>query len=356
MKKKFLFNEKIKLYNKKVGKNSSTYFIAEIGVNHCNNMRIAKKMVIAAKRAGADAVKFQTFSAEKLVTPKTPKVKYQISNTSKKESHFDMIKSLELSQKQHIELFKFCKKQNINFISTPYDVESAKFLNSLGCKVFKAASADIVDLQLHEYLASTKKAVLISTGMSNFKEIEECLNVYKRKNNKKVVLLHCVSNYPCSIESLNMNVIPKMISRFKTIIGFSDHSLGNLASIVAVSLGARVIEKHFTTDKKLPGPDQKTSILPLELFKLIKDLKNTKTVLGKDLKNCQREELQMKIISRKSLTIKNTLLKGEKINLSNLVLKRPGKGIYYRSLKKIIGKKVKRNLYADHQVSLKDFD
>ena len=354
MKKKFRFSEKIRLYNKTVGKNSSIYFIAEIGVNHCNNMRLAKKMIVSAKKAGADAVKFQTFSAIKLVTPKTAKVKYQVNNTSKSESHFEMIKSLELSKKNHIELFKFCKKQKIDFISTPYDVESAKFLNSLGCKVFKTASADIVDLQLHEYLASTQKVVLISTGMSDSKEITECINIYKKKNSKKIILLHCVSNYPCSKESLNMSVIPKMILGFKTIIGFSDHSIGNLASIIGVSLGARLIEKHFTTDKKLKGPDQKTSILPSELSKLIIDLKNTKTILGKDLKICQREELQMKNISRKSLTIKKTLLKGQKISSKNLVLKRPGSGIYYRDLKKIIGKKVKKHLYKDHQISLTD--
>ena len=184
-----------------------TYVIAEIGVNHNGSLELAEQMIIAAKQAGADAVKFQTFTAEALVSQETPKVDYQKATTQENESHFDMIKSLELSHEDHYPIIDYCRSNAIDFISTPYDIDSALFLDDLGVEVFKTASADIVDLPLHTFLASTGKTVIISTGMANMDEIKDVLNLYEEARNPNVILLHCVSNYPCKFESLNLKVI-----------------------------------------------------------------------------------------------------------------------------------------------------
>ena len=280
--------------NKKIKINifsEKPYFIAEIGVNHNGNMTLAKKMIASAKKSGADAVKFQTIKASSLVTPKTPKVKYQKSTTNKKETHYEMIESLELSEKNHIILKNFCKKKKIDFLSTPYDVQSAKFLDKIGCKIFKTSSADLVDLEMHQYLAKKNKKVIISTGMANNKEIENCLKIYKKYSNKNFVLLHCVSNYPCSLKSLNMSVIPLMKKKYKCQIGYSDHSSGSSAAVLSFALGARVFEKHFTINKNLKGPDHKASALPEEFrsYKIKSPklfLETNQTLSKRELRKC----------------------------------------------------------------------
>ena len=333
---------------------NSPYFIAEIGVNHNGSLKLAKKMILEAKKSGADAVKFQTFKASTLVTPRTPKVKYQKSTTDKNESHYQMIKSLELSEKNHLLLKNFCKKKKIEFLSTPYDVSSAKFLNKIGCKVFKTASADLVDLELHEYLAKKNKNVIISTGMSTFKEIDECINIYRKYSNKKFVLLHCVSNYPCSLKSLNLKVLPKIKNRYKCQVGYSDHSVGNEAATLSYSLGAKVFEKHFTTNKSLKGPDQKASVLPEEFREMVLKIKTAELALGKPIKKLQKEEIEMYKVSRKSLTLNRNLLKGQKLMKNYLTLKRPGTGLFYKYINKIVGKNLKRDLKKDYQIKLKD--
>jgi sialic acid synthase SpsE len=338
-----------RLTNKK-----NTYFIAEIGVNHNGNMKLAKRMILAAKKAGADAVKFQTFKADNLAIPDTLKVKYQKKNTPKKQSHYEMLKSLELSDSQHRILYRFCKREKIEFLSTPYDVSSAKFLNALGCKIFKTASADIVDLSLHEYLAKTNKIVLISTGMSNFKEINHCINIYKKFKNRKFILLHCVSNYPCSDKSINMMVLKKMRNSFNCAVGYSDHGHGNEASILSVAFGAKVIERHFTINKNLPGPDQSTSLLPKDFSAMVKSVRKSELIIGKPIKYCQPEEKEMLKISRKSLTILKIINKNEIIKKDHLTLKRPGKGLYEKELKNIIGRRAKKKLKLNYQIRYKD--
>ena len=344
----------IKIGNKNIGINNKVFVIAEIGVNHCGKLNLAKKMIDQAAKCGADAVKFQTYSAQNLATPSTKKVKYQLNNTRKKETHYQMLKSLELSKDNHKELFNHCKKKKIVFLSTPYDRESAKFLYRLGCSAFKTASADIVDLELHEYLAKRKKPVIISTGMSNLEEIESCLKIYKKFDNNKIILLHCVSNYPCSPKSLNLKSISLLKNRFKFMVGYSDHSIGNEAAITSVALGSVVIEKHFTTNRLLPGPDQKTSITPKELTKIIDDIHSTKEILGDYKKECQKEEMEMRKISRKSLTLNRNIRKNQKIKRNYLTLKRPGNGILFKNIKKVLGKHAKRNLKKDYQPKLND--
>ena len=331
------------------------YFIAEIGVNHNGNINLAKKMIIAAKSSKANAVKFQTFKAENLATPSTPKVKYQKLNTSKKESHFEMLKSLELTEKMHYQIFNFCKKQNIEFISTPYGIIEAKFLDKMGCKIFKTASADLIDLEMHNYLAKKKKIVLISVGMSSMDEIRECVKIYRKYRNNNFVLLHCVSNYPCSHRSLNLNVLNTLKSDFKCEVGFSDHSIGYEAATLSCALGAKIIEKHFTTNKKLKGPDQAASITPKEFSLMVKEVKKSIIILGNRKKECQKEEKQMSLVSRKSLTFNENLKKGTKVEKDHFILKRPGTGLYYNKLKMIIGKKTKANFNKNYQPKLRDF-
>ena len=330
------------------------YFIAEIGVNHNRDMKLAKKMINEAKKSGANAVKFQTFKADRLVTPNTPKVEYQKNTTSLKESHYDMIKSLELSSENHKILKRYCEVKKIDFLSTPYDLSSAKFLSKIGCRHFKTASADIVDLELHKYLAKSKKSVIISTGMSSLEEIEECIKIYNKYKNKKIILLHCVSNYPCSLHSLNMKALTMMQVKFNCAIGYSDHSVGYEASVVSVALGARDIEKHFTINKKLAGPDQKASALPMEFKKMVNEVRKSEIIMGTEIKKCQKEETQMSKVSRKSLTLNISLKKNETIKKDYLSLKRPGTGLFYKEIKNILGKKTNKNLKKNHQIKFTD--
>ena len=346
----------INIGEKKVGNNNQIYFVAEIGVNHCGDTNLAKEMILAAKKAGAHAVKFQTFDTESIITFNTPKVKYQEKTTSPKETHYEMIKSLELSKEKHQILFDFCENQKIKFFSTPYNTDAAKFLNNMGCDTFKTASADIVDLNLHSYLAKTGKTVIISTGMANLEEIRDCVEIYRKNSNNNFILLHCVSNYPCSDQSLNMSVLSKLASTFNCLVGYSDHSVGHEAAAVSVALGSVLIEKHFTTDKSLPGPDQKASSLPEEFSLLVKTVQKTQLILGSDEKKCQPEEAQMASVSRKSLTLISALRKGEIIKKENVTLKRPGTGLFSKDLKKILGLKAGKNLEKNYQIQFKDFE
>jgi len=342
--------------NKNYFKNfKKTYVIAEIGVNHNNNIKIAKKLILAAKKAKADAVKFQTFKADDLATPKTPKVLYQKVTTNTKENHYQMLKKLELSEKSHKIIFNFCKKKKIEFISTPYYVNGAKFLKNLGVKIYKTASADLFDYRLHRYIAKTKKPSIISTGMSNLSDIERVLKIYKKYKNPNVAILHCVSNYPCKNESINLNAIKLMKKRFGNnyVYGYSDHSSSSLASVLSISLGSKIIEKHFTLNKNMKGPDHKASITPEELDNLIKKIRNSEKILGSYKKTIQKEEKEMSKISRKSLYFSKNLLAGTKLNESDIIELRPCKGLSTFELPKIVGKRLKKNVKKFDLVNIK---
>ena len=328
------------------------FIIAEIGVNHNGDLDLAKEMIIAAKNAGADAVKFQTFSADKLASINTPKVKYQIDKNNIEESHYEMLKKLELSFDDHIILDSFCKANNIMFLSTPYDVESAKFLNdSLNIKYFKTASADIVDIPLHQYISSTSKPCIISTGMSTLSEMQTVYEIY---NSNDIAFLHCISNYPCSDESLNLNVIRSLSNLFNIPVGFSDHSNGSLAAISAVTLGAKIIEKHFTTNKLLNGPDQRASSNPEEFEIFVNQIRRVEKMLGTTLKKLQKEEIDMRNTSRKSLHLANDLPINQVIFKKDLELKRPGNGLSFKYIDFFIGKKTTKTLKKGHMISLGD--
>lgn len=332
----------------------SCYIIAEIGVNHAGCINLAKKMIDAAKASGANAVKFQTFTAEKLVSNETPKVKYQESTTDKDESHYEMIKSLEFSYEDHIPVFDYCNQLNIDFISTPYDIESAQFLVSMGVNIFKTASADIVDLSLHHYIAKNAKLAIVSTGMATLGEIEQVVAIY-REYNCSLTLLHCVSNYPCATESLNLNVMTTLKNAFFCNVGFSDHAVGYLPAVAAVALGASIVEKHFTLDKLMSGPDHKASSNPAEFLELVQAIRATEVALGSPIKLIQEEEKQMRKVSRKSLFLTKDIKQGDKFTSDMFVLKRPGTGLFEAELSVVLNAISTRNISANEMLKVGDY-
>ena len=336
---------------------SQSFIIAEIGVNHNGNIDLAFELIDEAKKCGADAVKFQTFKAINLVSSGTPKVSYQTKTTNPHESHFQMIKKLELSFEDHHKLRNYCVDKEIEFISTPYDVESAKFLlEDLKINFLKTAAADLVDYILHDYIAKSGTNTIISVGMSDLEEIRKCLAIYESHSNTNVVILHCVSNYPCSANSLNLRVFETLKETFKLPVGFSDHSSSNHAAIISLGLGACIVEKHFTLDRNLDGPDHRASITPSEFKLLVDDIRLAETMLGSSVKSCQPEEMAMRQISRKSLFTKRELKKGEVLQMTDLQCLRPGGGICPMNVPGILGSTIIKDLKASKLLSWSDFE
>ncbi|MDC1170496.1 N-acetylneuraminate synthase family protein [Candidatus Pelagibacter sp.] len=332
---------------------NKTFIIAEIGVNHNGSVKKAKKLILSAKKNNADAVKFQSFSADRLAFKHTPKVKYQKKNSKNNESHYQMLKKLEFSEAQQLELINFCKRKKIEFISTPFDVEDAKILVKQGIKKFKTSSADLTDFFLHNFLSKNAREVIISTGMSNLKEISNTLKVYKKKT--KITLLHCVSNYPCSDSSLNLNNIITLQNTFKLPIGFSDHSNNKLAPITAMGLGCRVIERHVTLNKRMRGPDHLASDNPTQFKRYVKLIRNNEKILGDFEKKKQKEEIEMHSISRKGIYYSKDKKKGEKVNLNNLFLRRPWGGLSIFDIKKVIKNRLLKDVKKNEKVKINDF-
>ncbi len=342
-------------FQKILSDNVSTYIIAEIGVNHNGDINLAKKMVDQAVIAKADAVKFQTFKAKDIVLENAEKANYHKRSTGDSESHYEMLQKLELDKDDHFVLKEYCNEKGIDFFSTPYSVNSVDMLEELSVGLYKTASADLVDLVLHERIAKTNKPVIISVGMGTIDEIEETVSIYKKAKSNNIILLHCVSNYPCTYESINIKAMVELRKKFSCIVGFSDHSIDNTASVSAVSLGARVIEKHFTLDKTLQGPDHCVSANPNEFSSLVSEIRKTEKILGSPEKKVQDEELNNRLISRKSVTLSKDISKGEVFKSDMLTMKRPGLGLKANQIKKIIGKKAKKNLKKDYQLSINDF-
>ncbi|MGE5351526.1 MAG: N-acetylneuraminate synthase [Acidobacteriota bacterium] len=328
-------------------KTNKTYIIAEAGVNHNGSLELAMKLVEAAKEAGADAVKFQTFKAEKLVSRKAVKAEYQMNSTSADESQFNMIKKLELSQDDHIKLFDFCKKTGIEFLSSPFDEESADFLDEIGLEIFKIPSGEITNIPFLKHIAQKGKKIILSTGMSQLGEIEEALSVINAYNTGDVVLLHCVTEYPAPYGEINLRAMLTLKQAFNIRVGYSDHSPGIEISLAAIALGAEVIEKHFTLDKNLPGPDHKASLEPEELKNMIASIRNIEKSLGDGIKRPAECEIKNIHIARKSLVAVTDIAEGELISLSNISVKRPGSGILPKYLEQVIGKRARTSIAAE---------
>ena len=324
-------------------KKINTIIIAEAGVNHNGRLILAKKLINAAKSSGADIVKFQTFVTENIIIPYTKKAIYQ-KKYRPKESQYSMLKNLELSFADFKILSKQCLKKKIEFLSTGLDIESLEFLNSIKQKRFKIPSGEITNYPLLRFIGSQKKEIILSTGMSNFQEIESALKILTQYGTslEKITILHCTSSYPAKSTELNLKAMLSIKNKFGTNIGYSDHSIGTEASVIAVSLGAKIIEKHLTLNRKFIGPDHISSVEPKVFKKMVSDIRKAEEYLGHDKKIITKNEKKNRDIVRKSLVALKEIKKGENFTELNLTTKRPGTGISPMKWKKIIGKKAKK--------------
>lgn len=325
--------------------------IAEAGVNHNGDINLAKKLIEQAAKAGADVVKFQTFKANSCVSVSAKKAKYQLETTAKEESQLEMIQKLELSYESHFELMKHCKKHGITFLSTPFDLESVEFLRGLDLPYFKIPSGEITNLPYLKAVAKCKKRVLLSTGMANLGEIEAALTILRKNGTRNITLLHCNTEYPTPFEDVNLNALKTLKEAFKLEVGYSDHTEGIVASLGAVALGAVVIEKHFTLDKTMEGPDHKASLEFEELRALCKGIRELEKALGSGIKKASKSEAKNKIIARKSLVAKHTIQKGEKFSEQNLTTKRPGSGISAMRYEEYLGKRALKTYKKDELIN-----
>lgn len=335
----------------------STKIIAEIGVNHNGSVEVAKALIDKAVEAGADAVKFQTFSADRLASTQTPKVAYQLRTSDPKETHYEMLKKLELNRDEHIELLSYCNGIGVEFCSTPYSRDDAELLDEIGVSFFKTSSADLVDRQLHEYIASTGKPCLVAVGMATLGEIEEALSIYEQKGVKnRVTLMHCVSSYPAPVKTLNLNVISTLKKVFDVSIGYSDHAKGAWAAVVSVALGATVIEKHFTLDTTMGGPDHLASSTPDEFALLVNGVRVAELALGDHVKRVQMCETDMRKVSRKSIVAVRDLICGAVLKESDLAFRRPGDGVSPMSYPQYIDRKLNKHIVAGEMITFSDLE
>lgn len=336
-----------------------TFIIAEAGVNHNGDIDTAIKLIDMAKRAGADAIKFQTFKSERLVTSSTPKAKYQKANTGSDESQLELLKRLELTNDNFKRLFSYCRKKNIIFMSTPFDEKSADMLDRLGMNIFKIPSGEITNKPLIQRIAAKNKPVILSTGMSYLNEVEKAVRwIYDIWNksgfNQQLTLLHCVSNYPAHAKDVNLCAMNTLKVSFGLPVGYSDHTLGIEIPIAAVAMGAKVIEKHFTLDKNMKGPDHKASLEPDELKAMVKAIRNVEKAMGDGVKKPAVSEDETRIIARRSLVAKRDIKKGSVIRSGDIIIKRPGNGIPPEFKETIKGMKAKKNIIADSVIKWGD--
>ena len=339
--------EAITIGKRKVGPDEPVFIIAEAGVNHNGSLEIAKKLVNVAVDAGADAVKFQTFVAEEVMTHRAPKAKYQLKMTQPEESQLDMAKKLELPPAAFQELARYCTQRGIWFLSTPFDFPSVDVLDQIGVPLFKIASGDLNNIPLLTYVAEKGRPIILSTGMSYPSEVDEATRAIFATGNKQLILLHCTSNYPASVEAANLRAILALRSSFPALVGYSDHTLGIEVAVAAVALEACVIEKHFTIDRGLPGPDHRASLEPHELKQLVQSIRNVENALGDGLKRPMEEELMNRPVARKSLVARCRIAKGKTVTRDMIAIKRPGDGIEPKFLDLIIGKRINCDLQKD---------
>lgn len=353
--------------------NTKIYFIAEAGVNHNGSVKIAKSLILNAKKAGADAIKFQLFNTKNIVTKYADLAPYQRKNNKSRISQYKLISDLEINKKFLREIMSYSKKKKINFMVSVFDEESVDLINSLNYKNFlKIPSGEITNLFLLKKINIKKNKVILSTGMSNYYEICDALNVLTRKKvyefkngriiiknyqtikkiQEKIVIMHCVSDYPSKKKYSNLRVINKMKNDFLLRVGFSDHSIGKEIALASVYAGAEFIEKHFTINKKLKGPDHIASLNYLELKSLVKKIKLANLIMGsktKQIQDCEKKNIN---IVRKFLVAKKNIFKNQKFTISNLTCKRSAKGISPMNLKKILGKKSKKKYLKDQLIML----
>ncbi len=338
----------------KIGNMNRVIIIAEAGVNHNGKLKLAYKLVDVAKECGADFIKFQTSIPELHISKFAKKANYQTKNTPGDESQLQMCKKITLSYEEFRKLKKYCKKKKIEFLSTPFDLKSIDFLKSLKMKYFKIPSGEITNLPYLTKMAKLKKKVILSTGMANLIEIKEALKILISHGTKKknITVLQCNTEYPTPLKDANVRAMLTIKKKFKVNIGYSDHTEGIEASLVAAALGAKVIEKHITLNKNLSGPDHKASITPKELKKMVEEIRKVTVALGNGVKKVSPSEGKNIKISRPSIVAAKEIKKGEKFTIKNLTIKRPGNGISPMKLFKVIGKIAKKRFLEDELIKL----
>lgn len=328
----------------------SVFIIAEAGVNHNGDIAIAKKLIDIAVSSGCNAVKFQTFKADNIVVEHAEKAEYQKINCGASETQLEMLKRLELDRFAHEELMEYCIKKNIMFLSTPFDIESVDLLNNLGIEVFKIPSGEITNKPLIQYIAAKQKPIILSTGMATLGEIEEALDWIEETANVEVTLLHCTSNYPAAKCEVNLCAIQTLKQAFRRKVGYSDHTEGIEIPIAAVAMGAEVIEKHFTLDKSMEGPDHKASLEPNELHRMVEGIRNVELAMGDGRKRPTASEVQTRLVARKSIVAASNIQRGEIITRGMLTVKRPGTGKAPKHIDEIIGQKADKDYKKDEQL------
>jgi N,N'-diacetyllegionaminate synthase len=327
--------------------------IAEAGVNHNGDINIAKKLVDAAVEAGADIIKFQTYKTENLVTSNAEQAEYQIINSNKKDnSQFEMLKRLELSEDKFIELQAYCKMKNITFLSTPFDLESIDFLNKIELPFWKIPSGEITNYPYLLKIARTKKPVVLSTGMCTVQDIELAIDVLNKNGSEDIKILHCNTQYPTPLEDVNLYAIDFLRERLQKEVGYSDHTQGIEVALAAVALGATIIEKHFTLDRNMEGPDHKASLEPHELKQMIFLIRNIEVSLGSRYKTPTQSEIKNMKIARKSIVAKKCIHIGEMFTEDNITTKRPGTGINPMHWESVIGKIATKEFKEDEMITL----
>lgn len=330
----------------------NTYIIAEAGVNHNGNIVLAKKMVEIARKTGANAIKFQTFRAEKLVTKYARKALYQEKNSRNSETQLEMLKKLVLTEDQFLELKDYCAKLDLDFLSTPFDFESVDFLFQMGISQWKIPSGEITNLPYLIKIAKTKLPIILSTGMATLDEVAEAVAILKKYGSNEIALLHCTTEYPAPFDEVNLRAMLTMREEFKLPIGYSDHTMGIEIPIAAVAMGATIIEKHFTLDRSMNGPDHQASLEPDELEQMVCAIRNVEKAFGDGIKKPAESEKKNIQIARKSIVAETRIKMGGTFTKDNLTVKRPGNGISPMKWFEVLGKRAARDFEEDELIEL----
>jgi N,N'-diacetyllegionaminate synthase len=329
-----------------VGDDQPVFVIAEAGVNHNGDMAVARALIDAAAGSGADAVKFQTFSADRLVTLTSPKAVYQTRTTDPEESQHEMLRRLELSSESHRELMDYARARDIVFLSTPFDPQSADLLEELDVSVFKLGSGELTDLPLLAHVAKKGRPMIVSTGMSWLEEVDQAVKAIRKVSTVPLALLHCVSNYPAESDDCNLRALDAMREAFRVPIGFSDHTRGHVAAVAAVARGACIIEKHLTLDRTLPGPDHQASCDPREFGAFVQAIRETEAALGDGVKRPVEAEYAMREVARKSVVALIDIPRGQLVTREMLGVRRPGTGIPPSDLERLVGRAHREDIPA----------
>lgn len=346
----------IAINHRKIGTGEPALIIAEAGVNHNGDIEIAKRLIDVAVEARADAVKFQTFKADRVVSIAAPKAEYQLLSTDPAESQLEMIRRLELSPDAHRELQSYCQKLGILFLSTPFDEGSADLLDELGVPLFKIPSGEVTNWPFLEYVARKGKPIILSTGMSYLSEVDEAVRAIRNAGCNELIVLHCVSNYPANPLDANLRAMQTMATAFGVPVGYSDHTPGIEVALAAIALGACAIEKHFTLDKNLPGPDHRASLEPHELQALVSGIRTVEQALGHGAKQPVPSEANNRLVGRRSLAAACDISAGTVVKLDMLIALRPASGISPAMMEQVVGRRMRRAIASGHPIAWSDLE